>query len=245
MGLQSMGLARRIIPTILCKGSHLIKGKQFSADRVIGNALQAARIHAMRGVDELCILDVTATKEGREPNYDMIRKLSEKCFSPITVGGGVRTSEHVRELLKAGADKVCMQSIYYDDPELVKKISDKYGRSTIVLSIDYPLKVSKFIHRYAKLMENDGAGEILLQCIERDGTMEGYDLETIEEVSKAVSIPVVASGGCKDYEDAYNAIQAGASGVAVGALFQYADATPKGMAEYLHSRGVEVRLDAA
>lgn len=234
-------LAKRIIPTILCKGAHLVKGRKFSADRVIGNALQAARVHAMRSVDELMILDVTATKENREPNYDMIRKLSDKCFAPITVGGGVRTAEHVRELLKAGADKVSF-SFNVMDTGKINRLADKYGSSTIVVSLDYSKIFRLSTISAAKIIEERGAGEILLQCESQDGTMEGYDLETIEEVSKAVSIPVVASGGCKDYEDAYNAIQAGASGVAVGALFQFTNATPKGMAEYLHGKGIEVRI---
>ena len=238
-----MGLAKRIIPVILTKGDLMVKGKQFACDRIVGNALQAAKIHALRGVDELMILDVTATKEGREPNYGLVRKLAAKCFSPLTVGGGVSKSEHVRGLLNAGADKVCIKSAYCKNIEIIKELSNKYGAQCITVAIDYLSNDKGIIPEYAKVLENHGAGEILLQAMDKDGTMEGFDLEAISEVSKAVSVPVIASGGCSEAEDAYQAIQAGADAVAIGALFQYTEETPATMAHYLGSKGVEVRID--
>lgn len=236
-------LAKRIIPTILTKHGQMVKGKAFSADRVVGNALQAARIYAARGVDELCILDVTATKEGREPDYELIKALTDRCFMPLTVGGGVKTDEHVRKLLLSGADKVCLGSVTRGNHGIIKQLSEKYGRSTIVISMDvigFP-EIFDTV-KECQDVEKHGAGEILLQHIRRDGTMEGYDLELIKSVSENVNIPVIASGGCSGYEDMYQAIQCGASAVAVGALFQFTDCTPLGAAEYLHNKGVEVRL---
>jgi len=250
-------LATRIIPTILSKNGRLVKGEGFKCDRVVGNALQAARIHAMRGVDEIMLLDVTATKEGREPDYKMVKKLSDKNFSPLTVGGGIKTEEHVRKLLRAGADKICIGYHSYPwigrkerDIREIRSLSDKFGRQCITISMDvyggnklrdYRHQTVRFIDGWAERLEASGAGEILLQSVERDGTMKGYDLGLIKRVSEAVNIPVIASGGCSGYEDAFNAIQAGASAVAVGALFQFTEATPKGMAQYLKEKGVEVR----
>jgi len=233
-------LAIRIIPTILSKNGQLVKGVGFKADRVVGNALQAARVHAMRGVDELVLLDVTATKEGREPDYEMVRRLSEGLFTPLTVGGGIKNADHIEKLLRAGADKV---SINYSKSEIVERLSERFGRQCITVSLDVKKTYStNFITAMADALELSGAGEILLQSVDDDGAMLGYDLDMIRIVSEAVSIPVVASGGCSGYEDMYDAIKAGASAVAVGALFQFTDNTPKGAAEYLSAKGVEVRL---
>lgn len=248
-----MGLAKRIIPVILHKNGLLVKGQKFVNDRVIGNALQAAKIHAMRGVDEILILDVTATEEGREPNYDLIKKLCDTCTIPVTVGGGVKTAEHVKQLLRSGADKVAIGDSARKYPGLIKLLSEQFGSSTITMIVDIPA-VGSSIYRHgielcyetaaliAQAYEEEGAGELLLQCPYRDGLMTGYDLDLIASVSNAVTIPVVASCGCSSYADMYNAIRAGADAVAAGALFAFTDATPKGAAEYLHAKGVEVRL---
>lgn len=236
-------LATRIIPTILSKNGQLVKGEGFKCDRVVGNALQAARIHAMRGVDEILVLDVTATKEGREPDYEMVKRLSKDNFSPLTVGGGVKTEEHVRKLLRAGADKVCLGRVLSTNLGMVSRLSDKFGKQCLVASVDVPeaWAYSSLIN-WVKSLERTGIGEILLQSAHKDGTMSGYDLSLISDIEGVVGIPVIASGGCSGYEDAYNAIKAGASAVAVGALFQFTDKTPKGMAEYLHGKGIEVRV---
>ena len=227
-------LATRIIPTLLYKDGLLVKGEGFKSDRVVGNALQAARIHAMRSVDELVMLDVG---DG-EPNYEMIRKLTDNCFTPVTVGGGIKSVEDVQKLLNAGADKVCIRHPYC---QLIGETQHKFGSQAITVSLEDNEMGVCVLRVIARGIEYVGAGEILLQSVERDGTMKGYDLELIKAVSESVSIPVVASGGCSGYEDMYNAIEAGASAVAVGALFLFTDCTPKGAAEYLSGRGVEVR----
>lgn len=233
-----MSLAKRVIPTILSKRGMLVKGERFKADRIVGNALQAARIYAARGVDELVILDVTASKDGREPDYKMIEKLSEGCFAPLTVGGGVETEDHVRNLLRAGADKVLMG---FQKIDLVQALALKFGRQCIVVSIDV-CGNHKFAVTCAKMAEKKGAGEILLQSHCRDGTMQGYDLELIRLVTRELNIPVIASGGCSGYNDMAMAIECGADAVAAGALFQYTDCTPKGAAEYLSNQGIEARV---
>lgn len=233
-----MALAKRIIPVVLNKRGQAVKGERFSCDRVVGNALQAARTHAIRSVDELCILDVDCS----EPNYAMVKKLSAGCFTPLTIGGGVKTDEQVRELLKSGADKICLKSLM-QNPNTVEDLANRYGSSTFVAALDWNHENREaWAMTKAEEYESAGVGEILLQAVYRDGTMVGFDLDLIKAVSDAVSIPIIASGGCRDYEDAYQAIQAGADAVAVGALFLFTDATPKGMAKYLADKGVEVRL---
>lgn len=247
-----MGLAVRIIPTLLARGSKLVKGRRFSADRVVGHVLQAARIHQSRGVDELCILDVAATPEGRGPDFDAVRRLTDGCFMPLTVGGGVRSVEDVKGLLDAGADKVAFKTAQWYMPHVFTEAVRRCGSQAIVAAVDvtcfgfvspsrdWGSNVSPV--GYARDAQVRGAGEILLTSIDREGTMEGYDLDLIRAVSSAVSIPVIAHGGCSGYEDMYQAIQAGASAVAAGALFQFTECTPRGAAEYLAGKGVEVRL---
>jgi len=230
-----MSLAVRIVPTILSKNGNLVKGIGFKADRIVGNALQASRIHAMRGVDELVILDVG---DG-EPDFEMIRKLTEDTFTPVTVGGGIKSVEDVQKLLNAGADKVCLNGYLRS---LVEYVSERFGSQCIMASMNcYPDYCLEYRAALASHIARCGAGEILLQSVERDGTMQGYDLELIKAVSEAVSIPVIASGGCSGYNDMVEAVKAGASAVAVGALFLFTDNTPAGASKYLKEAGIEVR----
>lgn len=229
-------LAVRIIPTLLTRGRQLVKGRQFNAWRSVGVTEQAVRIHQMRGVDELILLDIGATPAGNGPDSELVSRLTERCFMPLTVGGGVKTLEDVRGLLGSGADKVAIRT----EVGLIPIASSAVGRQAIVAAVDY-LDGDAVVDRCLKL-EHMGAGEILLTSMTREGTMEGYHLDMIRAVAGSVSIPVIAHGGCRDYEDMHQAIKAGASAVAAGALFQFTDATPRGAAEYLQAKGVEVRL---
>lgn len=245
-------LSVRIIPIMLVSGTTLVKGRGFDAWRSVGFAAQAARIHASRQVDELCILDIAATKEGRSPNLSLIEGLSEKCFSPISVGGGVRSVQDVRRLLNAGADRVIIGTAAHENPRLIHDIACTVGSQAVTVSID--VKAGTVWTRsgtvntgmdpltYAALAEKNGAGEILLTSIERDGTMEGYDLALIAKIAYSVNIPVIAAGGCGTYQHMLEAIEAGADAVAAGAMFQFTDQTPKGAAEYLAAHNIEVRL---
>ena len=236
-------LAKRIIPTMLVRGRTLVKGTAFNSWRSIGHALQSAKIHAARGVDELCILDISATAEGRGPDLDLVRELSEGCFIPITVGGGVRSLHDIDALLRAGADKVCLRTAIATDRGLLSLAADRFGRQAIVCSLDvtYPYVVPGIL-ALAKALELAGAGEILLQSVARDGTLQGYDLDLIRAVSAAVNIPVIASGGCGSYEHMLQAFHAGADACAAGAMFAFTDNTPRGAARFLKSQGLEVRL---
>lgn len=249
-----MGLAHRIIPTILCRGRTLVKGKRFDSWRSVGVAAQAARIHAMRGVDEICLLDIGATPEGRGPDLALVAELSETMFCPLAVGGGVRSVDDVRALLRAGADKVVIGTEAWNPVrDFVREVADVVGSQAVVIAVD--VRWDRAFYRngttpaspfYAEevcaYLARRGAGEILLTSIEREGTMQGYDLDLIRRVSEAASIPVIAHGGCGSYEHMRQAIEAGASAVAAGAFFQFTDATPRGAALDLQSHGIEARL---
>lgn len=236
-----MGLAVRIIPTLLKRGDALVKGERFNGWRSVGHVQQAAQIHQARGVDELIVLDIGATPEGRGPDFAAVRRLTERCFMPITVGGGVRNVDDVQGLLNAGADKVAMKTAYRKSGGFLRECADRFGSQAIVAALDHTgtlIGVRTMCLALAAL----GAGEILLTSMDREGTMAGYDLDLLREVCAAVDVPVIAHGGCSGYEDMLAAIRAGASAVAAGALFQFTDCTPRGAAEYLHSQGIEVRL---
>lgn len=246
-------LAKRIIPTLLVRGRTLVKGERYDSWRSIGHALQGAKVHAKRGVDELLILDIAATAEGRGPDLDMVRELSEGCFIPITVGGGVRSLADIDALLRAGADKVCIGTAAFELPSLIPDARQRFGAQAIVASLD--VRGGQVTYRcgsyalepdtpraVALALERAGAGEILLSSVDRDGTMAGYDLDLIREVAQAVDVPVIASGGCSGYEDMLAAFRAGADACAAGALFAFTDSTPRGAAQHLKAHGVEVRL---
>jgi len=231
-------LAVRVIPVMLIKGRLLVKGERFVNDRIVGHALQAAQIHAARGVDELMLIDVAATAERRGPDLDLIRELSRDVFVPLTVGGGVQTVWDVDNLLRAGADKVLIGAAARRNLTFIQRVSERFGSQAIVVAVDWPEETA-FSAIAARMA---GAGEILCNNAQRDGTMEGYDLNVIASVARQVDCPVIACGGCSGYEDMRRAIEAGASAVAAGALFQYTDCTPRGAAEYLSSHGIEARV---
>ena len=249
-----MGLAVRVIPVILARGRTMVKGTQFNAWRSVGLAAQAVRVHQIRQCDEIVLLDIGATPEGRGPDLDLVRELSADCFSPLAVGGGVRSLADVRALLEAGADKVVCCTFALERQSFIEECAAIVGSQAIVVAIDvrepgYPCSRSGTMRwdlmgaaTWARGVANAGAGEILLTSVEREGTMQGYDLDLIRSVSQAVGIPVIAHGGAGKYHDMVEAVQAGASAVAAGAMFQFTDQTPKDAARYLQQHGIEARI---
>lgn len=245
-------LAKRVIPVMLVRGRTLVKGQRFDSWRSIGHAMQAARIHAVRGVDELMILDISATSEGRGPDLEMVKELSAACFIPITVGGGVRSVDDVNKLLRAGADKVAVCSAAVEDRDFLQRACERFGGQAIVGVVEY--KDTQVTHRcgtvkhietpleWSQSLEDIGVGEILLTSVDRDGTMDGYDIDTIHLVSKSVGVPVIACGGCGSYLDMVKAFHAGADACASGAMFAFTDATPKGASRALIAAGMEARV---
>tara|TARA_R110000868_G_scaffold411755_1_gene708917 strand:- start:30736 stop:31479 length:744 start_codon:yes stop_codon:yes gene_type:complete len=242
-------LAKRIIPVLLCRGRTLVKGKQFNAWRSVGVALQSARVHAMRGVDELCILDIGASMEKRGPDLSLIEELGKALFTPLAVGGGVMTVDDANALLRAGADKVVVGA---GGPAVIKQISKALGCQAVVASIDVMDNRARILRggivcgttalQRALECQDAGCGEILLTDMDREGMMQGYNLELIEKISRAVNVPVIAHAGAGTYQHMLEAIKAGASAVAAGSMFQFTDQTPAGAAEYLKQHGVEVRI---
>lgn len=245
-------LAKRVIPTLLCNGRQLMKGERFDSWRSVGVVEQAVRIHQARQVDELILLDRNATAEKRGPDLELIEELTRDCFMPLTVGGGIRNVADVRAVLKAGADKVCIGTAAYLDPLEVWRIVDAVGSQALCISIDVNYgkvwiksgtsRTTSDPVRMAKHVARQGAGEILITSIDREGRMKGYDLDLIARVADCVDVPVIANGGCGSYADMHEAINAGASGVAAGAFFLFTDNTPKGAAEYLAAQNIETRV---
>jgi cyclase len=240
-------LAHRVIPIVLHRGHQVVKGERFNSWRSVGHVMQAIRTYQRRGVDELVLLDIAATPDGRGPDFAMVEELTEELFCPLTVGGGVRNVEDVRGLLAVGADKVAIGAAS-SDASLLRSCSDKFGGQAVVIAVDVDPLLNVRNARNAKAvswsaeMQFWGAGEILLTSVDREGTMQGYDLDLIRSVSAAVDIPVIANGGCSGYEDMAAAIKAGASAVAAGALFTFTDATPHEAALYLQKQGIEARV---
>ncbi len=249
-------LKRRVIPTLLLKGVGLVKGKSFDSWRRVGTLLPAIRVYQTRDVDEIVLLDISATEEGRGPDLAAVKDAALECAVPLTAGGGVRSLEEVKNLLRAGADKVLINSAAYDDPALIRAASRTFGAQCVVAGIDVrgvgneATCVGRRGTRdegitprdHARRLEELGAGELLLTSVERDGTMAGYDVDTLREVAAAVTIPVIASGGAGSYEHMHDAlVRGGASAVAAASIFHYTELTPLGAKAYLAARGIPVR----
>jgi len=248
----------RVIPTLLWKEVGLVKGIGFDSWRRVGSVMQAVKVYNMREVDELIFVDISATQENRPPDFDTIDEIADECFMPLTVAGGIRCPEDVEHLLQVGADKVAINSAAVADPELIQAVSTRFGSQCVVVSIDVlrnPEGKSVMVTHsgtrptqqdpvaWAQLAESLGAGEILLTSIDRDGTMDGYDVELVRSVSQAVSIPVIASGGAGKYQDMADVLLEGkASAVAAASIFHFTEQTPLEAKRYLRDCGLNVRL---
>jgi cyclase len=245
-------LKLRVMPTLLYKDVGLVKGIRFDSWRRVGSVMQAVKVYNLREVDELVFLDISATQEGREPDYELIDDIADECFMPLTVGGGIRSAAQVEHVLKVGADKVAVNTAAVDDLLLVSAIAETFGSQCVVVSIDVqggkvvvesgtrPTGLDPVEH--ARRVEAAGAGELLLTSVDRDGTMTGYDLELIADVARAVTIPVIASGGAGTYDDMASAVGAGASAVAAASIFHFTEQTPLEAKRFLHERGIPTRL---
>jgi cyclase len=246
-----MPLASRIVPVILFRGTQVYKGEGFRSSRAIGNFRQAIRVFQSRDVDELVVLDIS----GNAPDVALISEFASEMFMPLTVGGGVRTLDHFGKLIQGGADKVSINTAAYETPELISEASRKFGSQAVVISLDVKNgtiwthsgrhDTGRDAASFARDVAELGAGEILLNSIDRDGTLSGYDTELIRSVSRAVSIPVIACGGAGSYEDLRLGLEAGAHAVAAGALWSFTDSTPAGAADHFSGFGISVRRKIA
>ncbi len=227
----------RVIPVLLLKNNGLFKTEHFKTPRYIGDPVNAIKIFNDKEVDELIFLDITASKERKEPNLLIIRDIASECFMPLSYGGGVKNTEMIREILNVGVEKISINTEAVRNPKLVHEATKIFGSSTIIVSIDVKKNVFGKYRVYindgeektsldpidwAKEVERLGAGEILLNSIDNDGTLSGYDFSLINAVSQSVNIPIVASGGARSISDFVRAVKdCKASAVAAGAFFVY------------------------
>ena len=250
-------LKNRIIPCLDVKDGRVVKGINFVNLNDAGDPAEQAKIYSDGGADEICFLDITASNENRDTIYDVVEKTSKKCFVPLTVGGGVRSTDDINKLLNCGADKVSINTAAVKNPEVVKDSSQKFGSQCIVVAIDAKKIGNKweiFTHggrnstgldaiEFAKRMEETGAGELLVTSMDRDGTQIGYDIELILKISSKVNIPVIASGGVGNLDHLVDGIKLGnASAVLAASIFHYGKYSVKQAKEYLDSRGIPVRI---
>lgn len=251
-------LKTRIIPCLDVKDGRVVKGVNFVDLRDAGDPVEQAKIYDAQGADELCFLDISASVEGRATMLDVVRRVAEVCFMPVTVGGGVRDLETIRNLLLAGADKVSIMTEAVKRPEFVKEASAKFGSQCIVVAIDAktvaPGKYEVFTHggrnptgidavEWAKKMESFGAGEILLTSMDRDGTKQGFDLPMTRAISDAVSVPVIASGGVGELAHFVDGVSKGhASALLAASVFHFGTFSVGQVKQALHAAQIPVRL---
>ena len=251
-------LKTRIIPCLDVKDGRVVKGVQFINLRDAGDPVEAARAYDAAGADELCFLDITASHERRGILLDVVRRTAEACFMPLTVGGGVRTTEDIRTLLLAGADKVSINTAAVERREIVREAAHKFGSQLVVVAIDARRagsgRFEVFIHggrtatgldavSYAREVVTLGAGEILLTSMDRDGTKEGYDLQLTRAIADAVSVPVIASGGVGTLAHLVAGVREGhASAVLAASIFHFGEATIAQAKAYMAENGIAIRM---
>ena len=251
-------LKNRIIPCLDVSNGRVVKGINFIDLKDAGDPVEQAEYYDKCGADEICFLDITATHENRNTIIDIVNRTAEKCFVPLTVGGGIKSIQNIRDLLLAGADKVSINSAAVYDINFVKEASKKFGTQCMVVAVDAK-KISEhkweiFTHGgrnktgidaidFAAQAEQNGAGEILLTSMDRDGTKNGYDIELLKRVTSKLSIPVIASGGVGNLKHLYDGIvKGGASAVLAASIFHYGEFTIQQAKEYLASNDVPVRI---
>lgn len=256
-------LAKRIIPCLDVKDGRVVKGISFIKLRDAGDPVECAKIYEEQGADELVFLDITASHEKRDIIIEIIEKTAGEVSMPLTVGGGVRTLDDIKRLLRAGADKVSINTTAVEDPEFIKKAAQRFGTQCIVVAIDAKSRGQEktqnnwdvytyggrnntgidVIH-WAKIVEELGAGEILLTSMDRDGTKNGYDLDLTFNVSENVSIPVIASGGAGRLEHLYLAFKEGkADAVLAASIFHFGEFTISQTKKFLKEKGIHVRIE--
>lgn len=248
-------LARRIIPCLDVAGGRVVKGVHFESLRDAGDPVEQAARYDADGADELVFLDISASPEGRRTTLEMVSRVAEAVFIPFTVGGGIRSVADAGAALRAGADKTAVNTAAVRDPTLISRLAESFGSQCVVVAVDVKRingrltvmvdggreKTSLEAVEWSRSLEALGAGEILLTSMDRDGTGQGYDLSLLEAVTKAVSIPVIASGGAGSLGHLAEAFEAGAHGVLAATIFHFKDSSIPRARAYLRERGYPVR----
>lgn len=252
-------LTKRIIPCLDVNMGRVVKGVNFVNLKDVGDPVEIADFYNHEGADEIVFLDITATHEGRSTMIDVVKRTAEKVFIPLTVGGGIRTLEDFKEILRAGADKISVNSAAIRDPELIKRAAERFGSQCVVVAIDGRkredgsgwnvvinggrIDTGLDTLEWVKKVEALGAGEILLTSMDADGTKNGYDIEFTKAVVEACNIPVIASGGCGKLEHFYDVFEeTGADAALAASLFHYRELSISQVKNYLKEKSVEVRL---
>lgn len=249
-------LATRIIPCLDCKDGRVVKGVKFQSLRDAGSPSELARLYEAQGADEIVVLDVSATTEGRQAALHTVRDVRKVLSIPLTVGGGVSSAQHAGDLLDAGADKVSVNSAAVSDPTIITAIAERFGRQCAVIAIDAARNGSSWeivtrsgknrtgidVITWAREATSRGAGEVLLTSFDRDGTRSGYDLELLSAVANAVRVPVIASGGAANPQHLLEALKAGATDVLAASIFHDGEYTVGDVKRELATAGVTVRL---
>lgn len=247
----------RVIPIISVRNFGVVKTVEFDVYRPLGVATNFARVYNARGVDELIVVDIDATKEHRGPDLEYIRDISEECFMPLTVGGGITRLDDVKALIQNGADKVAMNTAALERPAIIEEVAKAFGSQCIVVSIDafknpdgsYTVRkrggkidADKDLVSWISEVQDRGAGEILITSINQDGKMAGYDLELIAKTASICRIPVICAGGAGSLKDFSPAVKAGANAIACSSIFHYTEVTPNAIKQTLAADGISVRL---
>jgi imidazole glycerol-phosphate synthase subunit HisF len=248
-------LARRIIPCLDVAGGRVVKGVHFESLRDAGDPVAQAARYDADGADELVFLDISASPEARRTTLEMVGRVAESIFIPFTVGGGIRSTQDAGAALRAGADKIAVNTAAARDPSLVSRLAESFGSQCVVVAVDVKRRAGRFVVLvnggreetaleavdWSRQLEALGAGEILLTSMDRDGTGLGYDLPLVEAVSRAVRIPVIASGGAGELSHLADALEAGAHGVLAASIFHFQESSLPRARAYLRERGYPVR----
>ena len=257
-----MGLAKRIIPCLDCDKGRVVKGVKFLKIRDAGDPVEVSKRYCDEGADEITFLDITASHEGRQTTIETVSAIAGEVFIPLTVGGGIRNLDDIREMLNAGADKVAINTAALLNPQLVKQAAERFGSQCIVVAVDAKQVSGKHEERkweifthggrkatgkdaidWVKKMVASGAGEILLTSMDRDGTKKGFDLELKKQVSRAVTVPIIASGGVGNLEHLAEGILRGeADAVLAASIFHFGEFTIGQAKAHMAAQGIEVRL---
>ncbi len=251
-------LKTRVIPCLLFKERTIVKSLEFKDFRMVGDPTTCARVFNERNADEMAFLDIMASRKNQEPNFKVIEDIAKECFMPLAIGGGIKNMQHIDKLFEIGEDKMILNTALIKNPEFIKEIVKKYGSQAVVISIDAKKineegEYTTFIlgaqeqtqftpEQLAKKAQELGAGEILLNSIDNDGKMQGYDLELIKRVSKEITIPLVAVGGAGKLHDCVDSIKAGADAVCAASIFYFEGESIITIKDYMQKQGIQMRV---
>ena len=248
----------RIVPTVLFNDFSIVKGEKFESWRIVGNIIQIIKIYSLREVDELIFFDISASKKDKKVDFKLVDEFADHCFMPLTVGGGISSLEDIEKLLKVGADKVAINTHAFLNPKLIKNSVSKFGSQCIVVGVDYKKNVlgknevyirsgseatKVELFEYLKNVKLLNPGEIILTSINHDGTMKGYDIETFEKAKEILNIPIIASGGCGNYQHMVDLLKkCPISALSASSMYHFTEQTPLGAKKFLKEQGFRVRL---